>query len=128
MPFTNLHCPDRSAPDEREIAVPLQDKVQGVVLICQTLYIFIFINRVQRILEKFRRSFEDTCYLTYDAPGCEPLAGHVPWSRIIEECVSYMMSIVQTQRDSGKCLGCQTRWLQWPSGPNFMELLSTKFA
>ncbi|XP_033640456.1 germinal-center associated nuclear protein-like isoform X2 [Asterias rubens] len=56
--------------------------------------------RVQRILEKFRRSFEDTCYLTYDAPGCEPLAGHVPWSRIIEECVSYMMSIVQTQRDS----------------------------
>ncbi|XP_038051495.1 germinal-center associated nuclear protein-like isoform X2 [Patiria miniata] len=57
--------------------------------------------RVQRLLEKCRRSFEDTCYLAYDAPGCEPMAGHVPWTRIIQECIDYVMSTVQSHDLNG---------------------------
>ncbi|XP_072028126.1 germinal-center associated nuclear protein-like [Amphiura filiformis] len=58
------------------------------------------ISRVQWLLDRSRRSFQNTCYLNYDTPGCEPTARHIPWLSIIEACITHMVTVMSAEDDN----------------------------
>eukprot|EP00058_Branchiostoma_floridae_P006812 XP_002592300.1 hypothetical protein BRAFLDRAFT_71040 [Branchiostoma floridae] len=62
------------------LSLPADSKEQTVLL-----------TRLRWLLDRVQTEFEDTCYLDYDVPNCEPTAAHVPWTRLVEMCVSHMV-------------------------------------
>ncbi|XP_063959070.1 germinal-center associated nuclear protein-like [Lytechinus pictus] len=65
------------------------------------------LSRVRWLLDKSRRTFEDTCFMTFDTEGCEPSSQHAPWVDILEECVTYMMTTLSSGMEENQSSGNQ---------------------
>eukprot|EP00058_Branchiostoma_floridae_P006809 XP_002592297.1 hypothetical protein BRAFLDRAFT_71037 [Branchiostoma floridae] len=65
---------------------------------------FSVLLRLRWLLDRVQTEFEDTCYLDYDVPNCEPTAAHVPWTRLVEMCVSHMVQRLDWAGQDGSVL------------------------
>ncbi|CAH1255436.1 MCM3AP [Branchiostoma lanceolatum] len=75
------------------LSLPADSKEQTVLL-----------TRLRWLLDRVQTEFEDTCYLDYDVPDCEPTASHVPWTRLVEMCVSHMVQRLDWAGEDGSML------------------------
>ncbi|XP_066271852.1 germinal-center associated nuclear protein-like [Branchiostoma lanceolatum] len=82
------------------LSLPADSKEQTVLLTSNPLPL----PRLRWLLDRVQTEFEDTCYLDYDVPDCEPTACHVPWTRLVEMCVSHMVQRLDWAGEDGSML------------------------
>ncbi|KAI8501702.1 Germinal-center associated nuclear protein [Branchiostoma belcheri] len=75
------------------LSLPADSKEQTVLL-----------TRLRWLLDRVQTEFEDTCYLDYDVPDCEPTACHVPWTRLVEVWVGHMVQRLDWAGEDGSVL------------------------
>ncbi|XP_078672133.1 germinal-center associated nuclear protein-like isoform X2 [Branchiostoma floridae x Branchiostoma belcheri] len=75
------------------LSLPADSKEQTVLL-----------TRLRWLLDRVQTEFEDTCYLDYDVPDCEPTACHVPWTRLVEMWVGHMVQRLDWAGEDGSTL------------------------